>query len=296
MNQPLTSLLVISLTIHVNLFADVSVASIRAQAKHKSKSTIATSAVKPQSRYVMANGIRIHYLEWGKSNATVILLHGMYDSAEIWSSVAPLLTRGYRVIAPDRRGAGLTDKPEDGYDDRTLARDVEGLIANLDLGRVDLVGHSAGAGVAMTVAASAPERIRALVLIDGGFWPKPSETLATQPQAPCGGTPEECRRKSALESGMRAYDAESLYPRVNAPVLLVMALPAMPVAKEFASGLEEAKQHASTVAKRKLRKGKLVFIKKTGHWIQSDQPAALAQAIENFLKQQQLTACLGGEL
>lgn len=234
----------------------------------------------------MANGIRIHYLEWGKGRSTVILLHGLFDSAEVWASVAPLLTRGYRVIAPDRRGAGLTEKPEDGYDDRTLARDVEGLIANLNLGRVDLVGHSAGAGVAMTLAASAPERIRSVVLVDGGFWPKPSEPVATQAQAPCGGTREECRRQSALESGMRAYDAESLYPRVNAPVLLVMALPAMPVAKEFASGLEEAKQHASTVAKRKLRIGQMVFIKKTGHWIQRDQPKALALAIENFLKQQ----------
>ncbi|HVQ36012.1 MAG TPA: alpha/beta hydrolase [Pyrinomonadaceae bacterium] len=285
MNRSFTSLLIIALAIHGYLFANVSVASNPAQTKQKSKRTIVRSKVRPQSRYVTANGIRIHYLEWGKSNATVFLLHGLYDSAEVWSSVAPLLTRGYRVIAPDRRGAGLTDKPEDGYDHGTLARDVEALIVNLNLDRVDLVGHSAGAGVGMTVAASVPERIRTLVLVDGGFWPKPSETAGPQPQAQCDRTPEECRRQSALESGMRAYDAESLYSRVNAPVLLLMALPAMPVAKEFASGLAEAKQHVSMVAKRKLRNGRVVFIKKSGHWIQSDQPKALALAIESFLKQ-----------
>lgn len=143
---------------HMYVFSDVNVARNLARTKQRSESAVVLSTVRPQSRYVVANGIRIHYLEWGKGNATVILLHGLYDSAEVWSSVAPVLAHGYRVIAPDHRGSGRTDKPVEGYDDGTLARDVEALIVNLNLGRVHLVGHSAGAGVAMTVAASAPEK------------------------------------------------------------------------------------------------------------------------------------------
>ncbi len=288
MPRSFRSLLIISLALHPHLFADVGVARDLAQAKQKSKSTAVVSAVRPLSRYVAANGIRIHYLEWGKGKATVILLHGLFDSAEVWSTVAPLLAHGYRVIAPDRRSAGLTDKPQTGYDYRTLASDVEALILKLNLGRVHLVGHSAGAGVAMTVAASAPGKIRTLVLVDGGFWPKRSAVAGAQAPPPCGGTPDECRRKSALESGGRAYDAESLYSHVNVPVLLVMAAPAMPesaAAKEFAADLAEVQQHVSTVATRKLRNGQMVLIKETGHWIQRDQPKALAKAIENFLKQ-----------
>ena len=284
MNGSIPSLLVLALGILLHPLADVSAARNLAQRPQKSKRTVAVSTVRPQSRYVAANGIRIHYLEWGKGQATVILLHGLFDSAEVWSSVAPLLSHGYRVIAPDRRGAGLTDKPATGYDYQTLALDVEALIVSLNAGRVHLVGHSAGAGVALTVAASAPEKIRTLVLVDGGFWPKRPVAAAALPAPPCDGTPAECGRKAALESGERTYDPEFLYPRVDTQVLLVLGVPAMPPPKEFAAGLAEVQQHVATVAKRKLRKGQMVLVKETGHWIQTDQPKALAMAIQNFWK------------
>lgn len=274
----------ISLALEVCLIEAVSSAPNLVQSQRKSDSSVALSKISPQSRYVMANGIRIHYLEWGTGKDAIVLVHGLYDSAEVWSSVAALLARGYRIIAPDRRGAGLTDKPEDGYDYGTLAHDVEALIVNLNLGRVHLVGHSAGAGVAVTVAATAPEKIRTLVLVDGGFWPKRSDSTGTLPAAQCDATPIECRRKAALESGGKAYDAESLYPRIRMPVLLLMAVPAMVPTREFAAGLADAKQHVSTVARRKLSNGQMILIKDTGHWIQTDQPKAVARWIETITR------------
>ena len=244
-----------------------------------------SSVLKSQSRFLRANNIRIHYLEWNRAgNNTVILLHGLYDNADTWSTIATLLSQNYRVIAPDRRGTGLTDKPDDGYAFQTLAQDVLSLIDKLRLRRVAVVGHSAGAGVALTVAVVKPEAIDSAILVDGGFWAKRTELTETEPDPPCNKKPVDCRRIFAIERGSKDYDAELLYERVSAPTLLIIGIPPKPEAEQFASELREAQNHAERVANKKLRKGTMVIINETGHWIQRDQPAKLAAIIESFLK------------
>ncbi|MGI9068018.1 MAG: alpha/beta fold hydrolase [Pyrinomonadaceae bacterium] len=217
----------------------------------KSKSILSAvpTTSKPKNRYLIANGIRIHYLEWGRGDSTIVLLHGLYDASDTWSAIAPLLANNYRIIAPDRRGAGLSDKPVAGYDDQTLARDVESLIVALKLRHVCLVGHSAGAGVAMTLAATTPDRINRLVLVDGGFWPKREASPAGLKVQTCEADTAECRRREALERASKEYDPTKLYARVSVPVLLVLGIPAAAEAKEFAAQLSETRQHVENVAK-----------------------------------------------
>ncbi len=244
------------------------------------------SRIKSRSRYLRTNSIRIHYLEWNQGGgSTIILLHGLYDSADTWSAVAPLLARNYRVIALDRRGAGLTDKPDKGYDFQTLAGDVLSFINKLNLQRVRLVGHSAGAGVALTVAATKPEKIDSVVLIDGGFWAKRAESSDAKLAFPCSAKPFECKRTSAIERGSMDYDAELLYARVSAPTLLIMGIPAKSEAEKFSRELKEAQSHVEKVANEKLRNGKMVTIRETSHWIQRDQPNELASVIKSFYNQ-----------
>lgn len=245
---------------------------------------------KPRSLYLIANGIRIHYLEWGRGASTIVLLHGLYDSSDTWSAIAPLLAVNHRVIAPDRRGAGLSDKPVAGYDNQTLARDVYSLIVALKLRRVYLVGHSAGAGVAMTLAASAPDKLNGVVLVDGGFWPK-RETVSAAKNArpllsspPCEEDEASCRRREAIEQGSTEYDPKKLYARVTVPVLLVLGVPPEKEAKEFGAELSKATQHVESVAKQKLKRGQMSVIEGTSHWIQRDRPKELAMVIEKFLK------------
>jgi len=258
--------------------------------KSKNIQSAVPSKSEPGSRYLIANGIRIHYLEWGRGDSIIVLLHGLYDSSETWSAIAPLLANNYRIIAPDRRGAGLSDKPVAGYDYQTLARDVESLIVALKLRRVYLVGHSAGAGVAMTLAATAPDKINRLVLVDGGFWPKREEVSVDKngrpllPPPPCEEDAAECRRRAATERAGKDYDPKKLYPRVPVPVLLVFGVPPEEEAKEFAAELSEARQHVESVAKQKLRKGQMAVIQGTSHWIQRDRPKELAMVIEQFLR------------
>jgi pimeloyl-ACP methyl ester carboxylesterase len=251
----------------------------------KSKQNNSSSVNKPHSRYLQTDSIRIHYLEWNQGgDSTIILLHGLYDNADTWSTVAALLARDYRVIALDRRGAGLTDKPDKGYDFQTLAGDVLSFINKLNLQRVCLVGHSAGAGVALTVAATEPEKIDSVVLVDGGFWAKRTETSEAKPTPPCSAKPVDCKRVSAIERGSMDYDSESLYARVSVPALLIMGIPPKLEAEQFAREVQEAQSHVEKIANEKLQSGKMVVIRETSHWIQRDQPSELASVIKSFYK------------
>src|SRR4051812_44847697 len=76
-----------------------------------------------RSLTLSANGIRQHYLEVG-SGPPVVLLHGFPETNYAWRYQIPVLARHYRVIAPDLRGYGETDKPASGYDKRTMANDL----------------------------------------------------------------------------------------------------------------------------------------------------------------------------
>ena len=76
----------------------------------------------------------------------------------------------FRIIAPDQRGHGQTTQAPTGYDWRTLASDVAGLMSHLDINEYPVLGHSWGGNVAINLAANYPDRVSALVMIDGGFF------------------------------------------------------------------------------------------------------------------------------
>ncbi len=128
-----------------------------------------------ESSYVFINDIRLHYLEWNADSAgqTVILLHGLASNARIWQKVAPSLAEGgFSVLAPDQRGHGLTDKPDDSYDFDSFSLDLLAFLEACHLERPLLVGHSWGASVALDYAARSPVGPRSpvgLVLLDGGM-------------------------------------------------------------------------------------------------------------------------------
>ncbi len=108
----------------------------------------------------------------------LVLLHGFPLSSAMWTPVRTALEQAARVITPDLRGFGESDKPSAGYAIEELARDVIGLADALPLDRVVLGGHSMGGYVALRVAAGRRERIAGLILVDSRAVADPPEGKA----------------------------------------------------------------------------------------------------------------------
>lgn len=114
-------------------------------------------------------GVRLHYVEAGNGPRTIVLLHGYPQTWWEWRHVIPVFAQaGFRVIAPDYRGAGGSSKPPEGYDKRTMAADIEALLRqHLKIeAPVVMVGHDIGMMVAYAFASSFPRSVDRLVLME----------------------------------------------------------------------------------------------------------------------------------
>jgi pimeloyl-ACP methyl ester carboxylesterase len=117
-----------------------------------------------EHKYESVDGVRLHYAEAGPPDGDVVLLqHGWPQHWWLWREhIAPLSDR-YRVIAPDLRGHGWSEKPKADYRKDALMRDVIGLLDRLEIERVRWVGHDWGAYTGMLAALRHPERIERFV-------------------------------------------------------------------------------------------------------------------------------------
>jgi pimeloyl-ACP methyl ester carboxylesterase len=107
----------------------------------------------------------MHVAEAGEG-APVVLLHGYPETWHAWRKQWPDLARDYHVIMPDLRGYGDTDKPDIGYDKRTMAEDIRQVAAHLGYERIALVGHDRGARVATRFAKDHRGMVDRLVVLD----------------------------------------------------------------------------------------------------------------------------------
>lgn len=116
--------------------------------------------------FAKVNGTRIHYVSGGVGPA-VVLLHGWPLTWREWRGIMPALaSAGLKVIAPDLRGLGDSDRPSKGYDKKTVADDIRHLVRDLGLETIDLVGTDIGMMVAVSWALHHPAEIRRLVLAE----------------------------------------------------------------------------------------------------------------------------------
>ena len=129
--------------------------------------------------FVAANGARFHVVEAVPDAADpaaprplVLLLPGYPQNWWAWRSQLPALAAaGYRTVAMDLRGTGASDKPPHGYDMPTLAQDALGVIRSLGESEAVVVGHGVGGAVAWTMAATAPDQVRAIAVISAPYPP-----------------------------------------------------------------------------------------------------------------------------
>ncbi|MEU8660724.1 alpha/beta fold hydrolase [Actinoplanes philippinensis] len=133
---------------------------------------------------VQVGDVGINYVRGG-AGPTLVLLHGYPESWYEWHEIMPALAEKYTVIAPDLRGAGKSDAPAGGYDKKTMAADIHGLLTKLGLtDGIRLVGHDIGTMVAYAYAAAHPAEVTKLVLSEA---PIPDDSLHTFPALTAGG-------------------------------------------------------------------------------------------------------------
>ena len=128
----------------------------------------------------------------------IVCLHGITAQHRAFNAVARYLEASRGLVGVDLRGRGDSDKPESGYSLEAHAADVVRVLDHLGHRSAVLVGHSMGGFVALKTALRFPERVRALVLLDGG-WPR----VESKPEEL---TEEEKQEAAALEEGLaRAF-------------------------------------------------------------------------------------------
>lgn len=138
-------------------------------------------------------GVELAIGRAGEGPDPVICLHGITAQHRAFSPAARHVGPSRGLVGVDLRGRGDSDKPESGYGLETHAADVVRVLDHLGLGRAVLVGHSMGGFVALKTALDFPGRVRALVLLDGG-WPRVESP------------PEETEEAAAIKEGLaRAF-------------------------------------------------------------------------------------------
>ena len=274
--------------------------------------------VQPSSKTITANGINIHYLEWGAQDAPpLVLLHGLRGHARVWEDVAESLCGDYHVYALDQRGRGDTDHAPGGdYSTDAFVADLAGFVDAMGLDKFILFGHSMGGRNSMAFAGEHPERLERLCIVDIGPRIEPAggnritEELRNLP--PQFDNFEDALahvqtgNRFASEAVMRRrlggqtyettdgkigwkFDMEIREQRINGtaapaadlwPALERISCPTLVVRGTETDLLTEetAQQMVETLAQ-----GALVEIQRAGHMVFEDNPADFIAAVQSWL-------------
>jgi len=250
-------------------------------------------------------GLALNVRELTSDGATLVLLHGLGASGAVWQGVGRLLHPSLRLIAPDLRGHGESDKPATGYLLRDYASDVATLLTLQPISPVVLLGHSLGAVVATLVAAERPELVGKLVLVDPPFDPdRPRdhiEAVARLRHEPSGALERYLQERepglgdlyaraiadlfrSAADGPFQAAQRSepgfatqaAVLRSVGAPTLLIAADPTLDAA------LGEKAAHTLAAS---LRDGRLLTIPGARHAVHASHPRDFATAVVGFVQE-----------
>lgn len=264
---------------------------------------------------IIANGIRIHYQEWGSGPATV-WLHGLFGTLHQWEEVATLLQGRYRVIAYDARGHGRSEVPprQEDYSQEIMVEDLRGLLETLGVRQAIVGGHSMGSNVALNFAFRYPDRCRALVLVGIGSgssdpqgWRASTRRLADLAEGEgMGRVLDEIKKIPAWAPALThphigprlAHEVLACSPQGIArtirgvqmrrptifqlePYLVRLMVPTLVVY----GALDEPVVECSRFIGQKAPKAQVEVVPGAGHWTHLEKPSAFLSILDRFLKE-----------
>ena len=169
-----------------------------------------------QHRLALATGITMSVATAGPADAPpVILVHGFPESHRTWRDLVPLLDADLRLIMPDLRGFGASDKPEDvaDYSTEILVADVFALADALGVDRFALVGHDWGGAIAWAAAISGNPHITRLAIINS---PHPSifqKSLIEHPEQRAASQYMNAFRTPTMEQGIARMGLDTFFDK-----------------------------------------------------------------------------------
>lgn len=122
----------------------------------------------PRREMLSVNQVTLLVRDSMSGGPPVLCLHGRWGCGETWNDLVARYRDGFRLIVPDQRGHGQSDKPATGYANRDLAEDARQLLRELRATPAIVIGHSMGGRVAAFLAASHPKDVRAVAILDCG--------------------------------------------------------------------------------------------------------------------------------
>ena len=127
-----------------------------------------TDEALPRDGFIMSNGLRHHYVDWGDSdNPTVVLLHGFAQTCHSWDFTSLGLCDRFRVLALDLRGHGDSQWASDAdYSYNAILEDLHCVVETLGIRTFALMGNSLGGRIALLHASECPELVKGLVIVD----------------------------------------------------------------------------------------------------------------------------------
>lgn len=149
------------------LLAAVSLFATAGCATHKASDRPRTAYAQPQSHFARFGTNKVHYLTAGRGNHVLVFVHCWAGNAGFWSGQLPALAAKARLVLVDLPGHGQSDKPDTAYTMDFFASAVLAVMNVAHVRKATLIGHSMGAPVICRVYAQAPERVAALVSVDG---------------------------------------------------------------------------------------------------------------------------------
>jgi len=159
-----------------------------------------TWAQKAESRFASLDGARVHYINYGKGDEALVLIHGWTQNADAWRDNVADLAKRNRVIVVELPGHGESDKPQDHgptagsqgpatnqseklYSMDHFARAVDAVMRDAKVKRAVLVGHSMGTPVARQFYRRYPEKTLGIVIVDGSLRPFGDKAMIDQMMA-----------------------------------------------------------------------------------------------------------------